>query len=43
MVQVDARDGSVSLSTKRLEQRPGDMLRNTTQKPEEKEDAAAAP
>jgi len=26
VIKVDARDGSVSLSTKRLEQRPGDML-----------------
>lgn len=30
VIKVDARDGSVSLSTKRLEQRPGDMLRNQT-------------
>jgi len=30
VIKVDASDGSVSLSTKRLEQRPGDMLRNRT-------------
>ena len=30
VIKVDAGDGSVSLSTKRLEQRAGDMLRNRT-------------
>ena len=33
IIKVDAQDGSVSLSTKRLEQRPGDMLAAAAAKP----------